>query len=48
MTLLLTIFAAVITTVVWYTRKDDSLKLGILMFLYWGASIMWFVDALFE
>ncbi|MBR5376406.1 MAG: hypothetical protein IK139_03930 [Lachnospiraceae bacterium] len=48
MTLLITVFAAVIVTVKWYTRKDDSMKLGILCFLYWGASIMWFVDALFE
>ena len=28
MTLLITVFAAVIATVVWYTRKDDSMKLG--------------------
>ena len=28
--------------------KDDSMKLGILCFLYWGASIMWLVDAIFE
>ena len=48
MTLLITVFAAVFVTVKWYTRKDDSMKLGILCFLYWGASIMWFVDALFE
>ena len=48
MTLLITVFAAVIATVVWYTRKDDSMKLGILLFLYWGASIMWLVDAIFE
>jgi hypothetical protein len=48
MTLLITIFAAVIATVKWYNRKDDSMKLGILCFLYWGASIMWFVDAIFE
>lgn len=48
MTLLITVFAAVIATVVWYTRKDDTMKLGILLFLYWGASIMWFVDAIFE
>ncbi|MBR6380847.1 MAG: hypothetical protein IKS07_04115 [Lachnospiraceae bacterium] len=48
MTLLITVFAAVIATVKWYTRKDDSMKLGILCFLYWGASIMWFVDAIFE
>lgn len=48
MTLLITVFAAVIATVKWYTRKDDSMQLGILCFLYWGAAIMWLVDALFE
>ena len=48
MTLLITVFAAVISTVVWYNRKDDSMKLGILLFMYWGASIMWLVDAIFE
>ena len=48
MTLLITVFAAVIVTVKWYTRKDDSMKLGILLFMFWGASIMWFVDAIFE
>ena len=48
MTLLLTVFAAVITTVIWYNRKDDSMKLGILLFMFRGASIMWLVDAIFE
>ncbi len=48
MTLLITLFAAVITTVIWYTRKDDSMLLGFLVLMYWGASLMWFVDALFE
>ena len=48
MTLLITVFAAVITTVIWYNRKNDNMKLGILLFLFWGASIMWFVDAVFE
>lgn len=48
MTLLITVFAAVIVTVKWYTRKDDSMRLGILCFLYWGASLMWLVDAVFE
>ena len=24
------------------------MKLGILLFMFWGASIMWFVDAIFE
>ena len=48
MTLLITVFAAVIATVKWYVRKDDSMQLGVLCFLYWGASIMWLVDAAFE
>ena len=48
MTLLITVFAAVIATVKWYTRKNDDMKLGILIFMYWGASIMWLVDAIFE
>ena len=48
MTLLITVFAAIIATVIWYNRKDDSMRLGILCFLYWGASIMWLVDAIFE
>ena len=48
MTLLLTVFAAVITTIVWYNRKDDNMKLGVLIFMFWGASIMWLVDAIFE
>ena len=48
MTLLITVFAAVFVTVKWYNREDDSMLLGPLMFMYWGASIMWFVDAIFE
>ena len=48
MTLLITVFAAVIATVKWYNREDDNMRLGILLFMYWGASIMWFVDAIFE
>ncbi|MCR5595658.1 MAG: hypothetical protein K6G12_07410 [Lachnospiraceae bacterium] len=48
MTLLITIFAAVYVTVKWYNRKDDTMLLGMLMFMYWGASIMWLVDAIFE
>ena len=49
MTLLVTVFAAVIATVKWYQKTpNDDMKLGILCYLYWGASIMWFVDAIFE
>lgn len=48
MTLLITVFAAAISTVLWYRRTDDTMRLGTLCFLYWGASIMWLVDAVFE
>ena len=48
MTLLISIFAAVITTVLWYTRKNDNLGIGFLCFMFWGASLMWLVDAIFE
>ena len=49
MTLLTTVFAAVITTIVWYkTAPKSNMKLGTLSLMYWGASIMWFVDAIFE
>ncbi|MBP3238422.1 MAG: hypothetical protein J6M24_04930 [Lachnospiraceae bacterium] len=48
MTLLITVLAAVIATVCWYKDENDSMKLGKLCFMYWGASIMWFVDAVFE
>lgn len=48
MTLLITVFAAVISTVVWYNRKSDNMKLGTLCFMYWGASLMWLIDAIFE
>lgn len=49
MTLLITVFAAVISTVVWYVRTDrNNLKLGTLCLMYWGASLMWLVDAVVE
>lgn len=49
MTLLITVFAAVISTAVWYQKAPDhTLKLGILCWMYWGASLMWLVDAAFE
>lgn len=49
MTLLTTIFAAVICTVIWYKGAPKSeMKVGILCWIYWGASLMWLVDAIFE
>ncbi|MCR5399791.1 MAG: hypothetical protein K6E68_09710 [Lachnospiraceae bacterium] len=48
MTLLTVLFAAVIVTAVWYNRADDDMQIVTLMYLYWGASLMWFVDAIYE
>lgn len=49
MTLLTTIFAAIICTIIWYKNAPKSeMKVEILCFIYWGASLMWLVDAIFE
>ncbi|MBQ7529583.1 hypothetical protein IJT10_06735 [bacterium] len=49
MTLLITVFAAVFSTAYWYAHAPkDEMKVDILCWLYWGASLMWLVDALFE
>lgn len=49
MTLLLTAFAAVVCTAVWYKNAEkNELRIDVLCWMYWGASIMWFVDAIFE
>lgn len=49
MTLLITIFAAIISTVIWYKNApNDDMKVGILCLMYWGASLMWLIDAIFE
>ncbi len=48
MTLLITVFAAVIATALWYSGKCKDMQISVLCFLYWGASIMWLVDAVFE
>lgn len=49
MTLLLTAMAAVAATVKWYQNmQEDKMKIGTLALMYWGASLMWFVDAVFE
>ena len=47
--LLYTSFAAIISTILWYQKENrKELRLGTLSLMYWGASIMWFVDAIFE
>lgn len=49
MTLLITVFAAIVATVVWYFNdKRREYRLGFLALMYWGASLMWLVDAIFE
>ena len=49
MTLLTTVFAAIICTVIWYKNAPkDEMKVGILCWMFWGASLMWLVDAIFE
>ncbi len=49
MTLLTTVFAAVICTVIWYKGAPKSeMKVGVLCWMYWGASLMWLVDGIFE
>ena len=47
MTLLITVFAAAVATILWYNSKADR-KLGTLALMYWGASLMWLVDSVVE
>lgn len=49
MTLLITVFAAIICTIIWYKNAPkNEMKVGILCSMYWGASLMWLIDAIFE
>ncbi|MCC8042500.1 MAG: hypothetical protein LIO69_03145 [Oscillospiraceae bacterium] len=49
MTLLVTVFAAAAATIAWYTSpKARRLKVSALCYMYWGAALMWLVDAAFE
>ncbi|MDE7366292.1 MAG: hypothetical protein K2N24_02930 [Lachnospiraceae bacterium] len=49
MTLLITVFAAIICTIIWYCNAPKSqMMIGVLCWMYWGASLMWLVDAVFE
>ncbi len=49
MTLLTTVFAAIICTIIWYkTAPKSDMEIGILCWIYWGASLMWLADAIFE
>lgn len=49
MTLLVSVFAALISTILWYkTALKGEMMLGTLCLIYWGASLMWLVDAVVE
>ena len=49
MTLLVSVFAAILCTVLWYKNAPkDELRISILCWMFWGASLMWLVDAIFE
>ena len=49
MTLLVSVFAAVLCTVIWYkSAPQDEMRVSILCWMFWGASLMWLVDAIFE
>ena len=49
MCLILTTFAAVLCTAVWYSSSAfREMKISVLCWLFWGAAIMWFVDLAFE
>ncbi len=49
MTLLTTVFAALIASIIWYKNEEArKLKVGTLSLMYWGASLMWLIDAIFE
>jgi hypothetical protein len=45
MWLLITAFAAVLVTALWYlSAPNDKYRLGFLSLVYWGATLMWVVD----
>lgn len=49
MTLLIAVYAAVISTFIWYKSETArQLKVGVLCWMFWGASLMWLGDAIFE
>ena len=49
MTLLITVFAAILATFCWYIKDpENTFQVGTLSLIYWGASLMWMVDAVFE
>ncbi|MGM9662373.1 MAG: hypothetical protein ACI3WR_04705 [Oscillospiraceae bacterium] len=49
MTLLTTVLAAVVCTAVWYkSAAAREMQVSVLCWMFWGASLMWLGDAIFE
>ena len=48
MTLLICVFAAIIATIKWYRRENNDMMLTPLVCMFWGASLMWLGDAVWE
>ncbi|MCI1997783.1 MAG: hypothetical protein LKJ49_03990 [Olsenella sp.] len=48
MTLAMTVLAAVAFTVAWYSGRGEGMLLSLPCLMYWGASLMWLVDAVAE
>lgn len=46
MTLIICATAAALVTAAYYVSKKPELHLGVLALIYWGASLMWFVDGI--
>jgi len=45
MWLILTALAAIVTTIIWYVKApDDKYKVGLLSWIFWGATLMWLAD----
>lgn len=48
MTLLITFIAAIVITIIWYSSpKAREMQIGIMCYMFWGASLMWLCDAAF-
>lgn len=48
MCLMITLLAAVVSTIIWYfNAPEKKFHLGALSLMYWGAALMWTVDGFF-
>ncbi|MBQ3431432.1 MAG: hypothetical protein IJG23_01465 [Clostridia bacterium] len=49
MCLLITVLAAITASILWYTHaQNDMYRFKVMAAIFWGASLMWLVDAVFE